>query len=69
MMNWRRVLGQRVRRLSPEQAREIYDKHCARGPGIGDPAYRELTGGYSSQSIDFQVTRALAIRAGMLKEK
>lgn len=65
--NWRRVLGQRVSRLSAEQARSILEAHRARGQHIGDPAYRELTGGYSSQSIDTIVTRKLAIRAGILK--
>ena len=66
MKSWRRVLGQRVRRLSPDRAREIIDAH-AKHKGIGDPNYRELTGGFSSQSIDSLVTRKLAVRCGMLK--
>jgi hypothetical protein len=62
----RRTLAANVKALTPEQARGILAAHTARGPGIGDPAYRALTGGYSSQSIDGQVTRALAVRAGLV---
>lgn len=69
MKNWRRTLGQKVRHLTPEQARAILAAHRARGVGIGDPAFRALTGGYSSQSIDTQVTRALAFRAGLRRTR
>lgn len=65
----RRVLGQRVRRLSPEDARKIIVAHAngSYRSQIGDPAYRALTGGFSSQSIDGLVTRALARRAGIVR--
>lgn len=67
MRIWRKTLRKNVRALTIAKAREIYDAHAARGPGIGDPAYRTLTGGYSSQSIDFEVTRALATHCGIIK--
>jgi hypothetical protein len=65
--NWKRVLGQKVAHLSPDEARAILEAHRKRGIGMGDPAYRALTGGYSSQSIDFYVTRKLGLRAGIIK--
>lgn len=64
---WKITLKNNIRRLSPQQAHDILQTHfayCKRtGIGIGDPHYRELTGGYSSQSIDFWITRSLAKRA------
>ena len=67
MTNWKRTLGQKARHLTPARAREILEAHRARGLGIGDPAFRALTGGYSSQSIDAAVIRKLAERAGIRK--
>ncbi len=65
--NWRRILGAQVRKLSPEQCRTLLAQHTARGPQIGDPQYRKLTGGYSSQSIDMEVTRKLGVKAGIIR--
>jgi len=64
----KRTLARNVRRLTPEQARAVLTAHLSRGPGLGDPAYRALTGGYSSQSIDGLTTRALAVRAGVARK-
>lgn len=64
---WKRTLGQKVRYLADYEARAILDAHAKRGVGIGDPKFRELTGGYSSQAIDAAVIRKLAKRAGLLK--
>ena len=63
----RRTLARNVRGLTPEAARAILAQHASRGPGIGDPVYRGLSGGFSSQSIDTLITRALARRAGLVK--
>lgn len=37
--------------------------------GIGDPAIRELTGGFSSQSIDFSVMLEIRDRINVLKRE
>jgi len=66
--NWRRVLGQRIRRLSPAQAVAILEAHRRRGAHIGDPAYRDLTGGFSSQAIDAVVSRRLGEQAGLVRK-
>ena len=65
---WRRTLGQNIRKLTAEQARDILAAHSLHGPQIGDPAIRQLTGGYSCQSIDFIVILKLAVKAGMIKK-
>lgn len=66
MTQWRRVMAQRIRRLSPEQAREYLRRIRERGITIDQPAIRELTGGYASQSINAVVSRRLAAQAGMI---
>jgi hypothetical protein len=66
---WRRILGQKLRRVTADEARATLAAHAKRGPGIGDPAIRELTGGVSSQAIDGYVLRRLGIIAGYIKAK
>lgn len=66
---WIRTLAQKVARLTPEQARQILADHAKRGPHLGDPAYKELTGGFSSQAIDGTVSRKLGIKAGYINRK
>ena len=66
---WRRTLGQKLRKVTPGRAREILAEHAARGPSIGDPQIRELTGGLSSQAIDGYVLRRLGFIAGYIKAK
>jgi hypothetical protein len=68
MNTWRRVAGQRIRRLSPEAATAALDAIRAQGLTVEQPAIRELTGGYCSQSINAHVTRSLAVRAGWIKD-
>jgi len=67
MNNWRKTLGQRVRHLTPEQAREIIDAVSQRGPTIFHPEIRKLTGGFNSQAINYMVLRKLAVKAGIIK--
>jgi hypothetical protein len=64
MANWRRVLGQKLRHISPEQAKAIIE---GKSIGIGSADIKSLTGGYSSQSIDMHVMRRLGIKAGLIK--
>ena len=59
-IQWRRTLGQKMRSVTPEQAKSILEQHRVHGAHIGDPNYRALTGGFSSQAIDTVVTRKLA---------
>ena len=66
---WRRVAGQRIRHLTPEQAKAILAAISKRGPTIFHPEIRELTGGYGSQSINTHVIRKLAARAGMIRKE
>ena len=69
MQDWKRVVGQRIRRLTPEQAVEKLAAISARGITIDQPTVRELTGGYASQSINGYVQRKLAGRAGWIKKE
>lgn len=68
---WRKTMAANIRKLTPEQAREIIAVHSTqyvglRGKGpLQDPTLRALTGGYLSQSIGFIVLRALGKKAGM----
>lgn len=64
--NWRRIVGQRVRRLTPEQARAALNAISAEGITIHHPTIRALTGGLNSQSINGYVQRKLAARAGII---
>jgi hypothetical protein len=59
--NWKRVVAANVARLTPGQARELIHRHHDFGQ-IGSPIIRKLTGGYSSQAIDFWTIRKLAER-------
>lgn len=68
--NWRKTANANIRKLPVERAKEIVAAHSRIGAtavGIGDPAIRELTGGFSSQSIDGYVLRRLGVRAGLVK--
>lgn len=60
----RRTVGARVRRLTPEQARDIIARYSAKG-GLQHEDIRNLTGGYNSQSINSYVIRKLAEHAGL----
>lgn len=66
--NWKATVGQRVRRLTPDQAEQYLARIREAGVTIHQPAVRELTGGYSSQAISFYVQRKLAERAGWIKK-
>ena len=66
MTRWRRVMAQRIRRLTPEQAEECLLRIRAKGITIDQPVIRELTGGYASQSVNAIVMRRLAARAGRI---
>jgi hypothetical protein len=66
MNNWRRIVGQRVARLTPAQARALLDDIRGEGTTIFHPAIRGLTNGLNSQSINSYVMRKLAVQAGML---
>lgn len=60
--NWKRVFGQKLRHMSVEECKafvEAEKDHI----GIGSQRIRDLTGGYSCQSIDFHVRRAVGLKA------
>lgn len=57
--NWKRVVGQNVRNLTKDQALEIL-KQITEHQGIGCDAVRKLTGGYSSQAVDYYVIQKLS---------
>ena len=61
--NWKRIAGQRIRRLTADQARLVLESIRQRGATIEQPAIRALTGGYASQSINHYVIRKVAERA------
>jgi hypothetical protein len=72
VINWKRRVGQVVRRLSPRQARAIIDSVNVRSAGLAGttidlPEIKALTGGFNSQSINYYVMRKLAVRAGICK--
>lgn len=62
----RRRLSARIARMSPERAQEVLAAIRARGVTIDQPAIREITGGYASQSLNAHVIRKLAARAGII---
>lgn len=64
MTNWKRVVGQKMRSVSPELAKNILS---SLNPNIGNENIKTLTGGYSSQAIDAYVIRKLGIKAGLIK--
>jgi len=49
--------------MSPQQAAVALESIRTRGCTIEHPEVREITGGYSSQSIAFEVLRGLHARA------
>lgn len=69
MTAWRRTMGARVSKLSKAQALDYLRRIRERGTTIDQPAIRELTGGYASQSINGAVQRRLAAQAGMIAKR
>lgn len=63
---WKRVVGQRIRRLTAASALHRLKMHEAYGVRLGDPMIKELTGGLSSQAIDAHVLRKLGVKAGIV---
>lgn len=64
--NWKRIVGQRIRHLTPEQARAALDAIQRDGITIQHATVRTLTNGINSQSINAYVIRKLAVRAGYI---
>lgn len=64
----RRRYAAKIARLTPEQARETLDKIRAEGVTIFQPTIRELTDGFNSQSLNANVIRRLAERAGIVRK-
>lgn len=71
--NWRAVAGQRIRRLSADEARaalaRIRAEDGPHGATIFHADIRALTGGFNSQSINGYIIRKLAIRAGIFRKE
>lgn len=70
----RRRVAAKISRMAPEEARrvvEVISKRDQPGKGatIFHPEIKALTGGYVSQSINFQVLRRLGIRAGIIRNR
>lgn len=63
----KRSAAARIARLTPEAALEVLRRCRERGQSIDQDAIRELTGGYSSQSLNAWVTRKVAVKAGLIK--
>lgn len=68
-MSWKHTAGQRIAKLSQEQARGYLERIRLAGVTINQPAIRELTGGYACQSINYIVIRKLAAQAGMISKE
>lgn len=66
--DWKRATAAKIRSLTPEEARAKLAAIRAEGITANHETIRDLTGGYSSQSINPVVIRALAIRAGVIKD-
>jgi hypothetical protein len=64
--NWKRTFGQKLRHMTIAQAREFISSTKGQ-VNIGDQRIRDLTGGYSSQAIDFHVKRQIGLKAAGLK--
>lgn len=64
--NWKRVFGQKLRYMTIQQARDFISSP-KNNLNIGNQIIRDLTGGYSSQSIDFYVKRQISLKAQGLK--
>lgn len=64
--NWKRVFGQKLSRMTIEQCREFVSSTKGQ-VNIGDQRIRDLTGGYSSQAIDFHVKRQIGLKAAGVK--
>lgn len=67
MSNWRRIVGQRVSRLTEQEARDKLAAIRAEGVTMFHPTIRELTNGLNSQSINHYVIQRLAHRAALAK--
>ena len=65
--NWRRIVAQNVRRMSPEQAKAALHRINVEGVTIFHETVREITNGLNSQSINHYVIQKLARRAGVIK--
>jgi hypothetical protein len=63
MQAWKRVAGQRIRRLTPAEAQAAIARISAEGATMFHQDIRNLTGGFNSQSINFYVIRKLAEKA------
>lgn len=71
-INWKRVVGQKVARMTPEEALAMIKavnarNKLVRGATIFHPELKELTGGFNSQNINFYCMRKLGIRAGLIQ--
>jgi hypothetical protein len=62
-----RNTARRIGRLTPDAARAYLDRIRAEGSTANLLTVRELTGGYSSQSLNAEIIRRLAIRAGIIR--
>jgi hypothetical protein len=63
LQSWKRVVGQRVRRMTPADAAAAIARISAEGATMFHQDIRDLTGGFNSQNINFYVIRKLADRA------
>jgi hypothetical protein len=67
LQQWKATLRRNVRRLSPADATlalaAIREEERESGPTIFHSTIRALTGGFNSQTINFVVIRALAVRS------
>lgn len=69
MQRWKRVVGQKIRHMTTEEAQAALAEIRAGGVTIFKPTVRELTGGFNSQTINTYVIRKLAVKAGIIKKE
>lgn len=65
----KRSTAARISRLTKEQAQDVLRRVREKGQTIDQPAVRELTGGYASQSINAWVVRRVAFKAGLISRE
>lgn len=65
----RRRFAAKIARMSPEEACAALGRIRAEGATIFHADIRALTGGYNSQSLNAQVIRRLAERAGIARKQ
>lgn len=65
----KRSASARISRLSKDAALEVLRRIREQGQTMEQPAIRELTGGYASQSLNAWVVRRVSYKAGLISRE